>query len=58
MITISLCLIVVKNEERTLDRCLSSVADIVDESIIMDTSSTDLNKTIVRQSTEQMYGFK
>lgn len=40
MITISLCMIV-KNEERILKRCLDSVADLVDELIIVDTGSTD-----------------
>ena len=36
--TISLCMIV-KNEERVLARCLDSVADLVDEIIIVDTGS-------------------
>ena len=57
MITISLCLIV-RNEEQTLDRCLSSVANIVDEIIIVDTGSTDLTKTIAKKYTEQVYDFK
>ena len=33
--TISLCMIV-KNEEKVLARCLDSVADLVDEMIIVD----------------------
>ena len=37
---ISLCMIV-KNEERFLAQCLHSVADVVDEIIIVDTGSTD-----------------
>jgi GT2 family glycosyltransferase/Tfp pilus assembly protein PilF len=37
---ISLCMIV-KNEERFLAQCLRSVADVVDEMIIVDTGSTD-----------------
>lgn len=37
---ISLCMIV-KNEERFLAQCLRSVADVVDEIIIVDTGSTD-----------------
>ncbi|MHA0858292.1 tetratricopeptide repeat-containing glycosyltransferase family 2 protein [Paenibacillus sp. CMAA1364] len=57
MITISLCLIV-KNEEQTLDRCLSSVANVVDEIIIVDTGSTDLTKTIARKYTENILDFK
>ena len=40
MITISLCMIV-KNEEKVLRRCLDSVADLVDEMIIVDTGSDD-----------------
>lgn len=40
MKTISLCMIV-KDEENTLARCLSSVCDIVDEIIIVDTGSQD-----------------
>lgn len=38
--TVSLCMIV-KNEEKYLAQCLSSVKDIVDEIIIVDTGSTD-----------------
>lgn len=37
---ISLCMIV-KNEERFLAQCLSSVRDVVDEIIVVDTGSTD-----------------
>ena len=40
VITISLCMIV-KNEERVLKRCLDSIADLMDELIIVDTGSTD-----------------
>ena len=40
MPTISLCMIV-KNEEMHLARCLDSVAELVDEIIIVDTGSTD-----------------
>ena len=36
MPTISLCMIV-KNEEAVLARCLDSVADLMDEMIIVDT---------------------
>ncbi len=45
MITISLCMIA-KNEERVLKRCLDSVADLVDELIIVDTGSTDATMEI------------
>ena len=37
---LSLCMIV-KNEERFLEQCLRSVADVVDEICIVDTGSTD-----------------
>ena len=40
MITISLCMIV-KNEEKVLRRCLDTVADLVEELVIVDTGSTD-----------------
>lgn len=38
--TLSACLIV-KNEEKHLDRCLSSLKGIVDEIVVIDTGSTD-----------------
>jgi GT2 family glycosyltransferase/lipopolysaccharide biosynthesis regulator YciM len=38
--SLALCMIV-KNESKFLDKCLHSVADIVDEIIIVDTGSTD-----------------
>ena len=40
MATISLCMIV-KNEEQVLARCLDSVADLMDEIIIVDGGSSD-----------------
>lgn len=56
MIRISLCMIV-KNEERVLERCLDSVADLVDEIIIADTGSTDRTKEIAGRYTEKVYDF-
>lgn len=56
MITISLCMIV-KNEERLLARCLASVADLMDEIIIVDTGSTDATKEIAAQYTDKIYDF-
>jgi glycosyltransferase involved in cell wall biosynthesis len=55
--TISLCMIV-KNEEKTLPRCLDSVKEIADEIILVDTGSTDQTKQIARQYTDQIYDFK
>ena len=45
MITISLCMIV-KNDEKVLARCLDSIADLMDEIIIVDTGSSDNSKEI------------
>ncbi len=56
MVSISLCMIV-KNEEAILRRCLDSVADLMDEIIIVDTGSTDKTKTIAAEYTNQIYDF-
>ncbi len=55
-ITISLCMIV-KNEEQVLARCLDSVADLMDEIIIVDTGSTDRTKEIAAHYTDLIYDF-
>ncbi|PHE24211.1 tetratricopeptide repeat-containing glycosyltransferase family 2 protein [Bacillus toyonensis] len=57
MITISMC-IIVKNEEKTLERCLKSVEGIPDEIIIIDTGSTDLTKKVAKQWTQHVLDFK
>ncbi len=54
---ISLCMIV-KNEEHNIGRCLSSVKDLVDEIIIVDTGSTDKTKEIASQYTDKVYDFE
>lgn len=56
-ITISLCMIV-KNEEKILARCLDSVADLVDEIVIVDTGSTDRTKEIASRYTDRIYDFE
>ena len=56
MITISLCMIV-KNEEKILERCLDSIADLVDEIIIADTGSADGTREIAARYTEHVYDF-
>ena len=53
MIEISLCMIV-KNEEKILARCLDSVADLVDEIVIVDTGSTAAPKKIAANSTDKI----
>ncbi len=57
MITISLCMIV-KNEEDVLERCLSSVRDLVDEIVIADTGSTDRTREIALTFTDKLYSFQ
>lgn len=57
MCTLSLCMIV-KNEEKTIGRCLDSVKDLFDEIIIVDTGSTDKTKEIVKKYTDNVYDFK
>jgi glycosyltransferase involved in cell wall biosynthesis len=57
MITVSLCMIV-KNEEKTLDRCLKSIQKAVDEIIIVDTGSTDKTKSIAEKYTDKIYDFE
>ena len=56
MVSVSLCMIV-KNEEDVLERCLESVADLVDEIIIVDTGSADRTKEIAARFTSQIFDF-
>ena len=56
MATISLCMIV-KNEQDVLARCLESVAEAVDEIVIVDTGSTDQTIAIAKQYTDHVYSF-
>lgn len=57
MATISLCMIV-KNEERTLRRCLDCIKDIMDEIIIVDTGSTDGTREIAHEYTDKVYEYQ
>lgn len=57
MPTISLCMIV-KNEEAVLARCLDSIADLMDEIIIVDTGSTDRTKEIASKYTTKIYDYQ
>ncbi|HBC96055.1 MAG TPA: glycosyl transferase [Clostridium sp.] len=49
---------IVKNEENTIKRCLSSVRDLVDEIIIVDTGSSDSTKDICKNFTDKIYDFE
>lgn len=57
MKTLSLCMIV-KNEEETLDNCLSNAKEYADEIIIVDTGSTDKTKDIALKYTDKIYNFE
>lgn len=46
--SLSLCMIV-KNEEAALPKCLSSVANVVNEVIVLDTGSSDRTPQIAQQ---------
>lgn len=56
MASISLCMIV-RNEENVLARCLDSIAELVDEIIIVDTGSDDQTKEIASKYTSAVYTF-
>ena len=56
MPTISLCMIV-KNEEMHIARCLGSVAELVDEIIVVDTGSVDRTVEIVSNYTAKVYSY-
>lgn len=54
---ISFCLIV-KNEEKHIERCLSSIKDIASEIIVVDTGSTDRTIDLARKFTDKIFSFK
>ncbi len=49
---------IVKNEEAVLARCLESVQDIVDEIVVVDTGSTDCTVEIAKQFNASIYEFE
>ncbi|MBE9049493.1 tetratricopeptide repeat protein [Nostocales cyanobacterium LEGE 11386] len=54
---LSLCMIV-KNEEATLPKCLSSVTNVVNEIVVVDTGSSDRTSNIAQQFGAQVYHFQ
>jgi glycosyltransferase involved in cell wall biosynthesis len=48
---------IVKNEADILARCLDTVADLMDEIIIVDTGSSDETKAIAARYTDKLYDF-
>lgn len=56
MSTVSLCMIV-RDEEDVIGHCLDSIADLVDEIILVDTGSTDRTKEIAAAYTDRIYDF-
>lgn len=56
MVTVSLCMIV-RDEEEILERCLNSLADLVEEIIIVDTGSTDSTRKIAERYTQHVYDY-
>ncbi len=57
MIKVSLCMIV-KDEETVLKRCLNSIANLVDEIIIVDTGSSDQTKAIATEFAAKIFDFE
>lgn len=52
--TISVCL-VVKNEEKYLKRCLTSIKNVADEIIVVDTGSDDRTVEVAREFTDRIF---
>jgi glycosyltransferase involved in cell wall biosynthesis/predicted Zn-dependent protease len=48
---------IVKNEEAHLADCLASVADLVDEMVVVDTGSTDRTKEVAEKAGARVYDF-
>lgn len=49
---------IVKNEERSLERCLKSVDGLVDECIVVDTGSSDKTVEIARKMGARVFAFQ
>jgi glycosyltransferase involved in cell wall biosynthesis len=48
---------IVKNEEKTLGRCLEALVDAVDEIVVVDTGSTDGTQAVARQFTNRVFEY-
>ena len=57
MTQLSLCMIV-KNEEKSLPRCLGSVRDLVDEMVVLDTGSSDRTVAVAQSFGARVYHFE
>ncbi len=55
--SLSVCMIV-KNEERNMERCLQSIHHIADEIIVVDTGSVDNTKSIASKYNVKIYDFQ
>lgn len=55
--TISLCMIV-KDEERCIERCLESVYSTVDEIIVVDTGSSDRTLELIAKFNAKVFHYK
>ena len=51
---LSVCMIV-RNEEKHLERCLKSIKDIADEIVVVDTGSEDRTVSIAKKYTNRVY---
>ena len=47
--------IIAKNEEKDLERCLQSIAPVSDEIVFVDTGSTDRTKDIAASYTSKIF---
>jgi GT2 family glycosyltransferase len=54
---LSLCMIV-KNEEKNLEKCLNNIVEYIKDIVIVDTGSTDATKKIAKKYTNKVYDFK
>ena len=51
-------IVIAKNEEKNLERCINSVKKIADEIIIIDTGSLDRTKEIAKKFTDKIFDFE